>query len=373
MVELSKEKLEDWYLHNYEDKLKGRYITQTDVWPLINNLNGDFKIREIGSSYQGKTIRSIEYGVGKIKILLWSQMHGNESTGTKALFDLFRFLQNPKRLKENKEFIQNHCTLLFVPILNPDGAEVYTRVNAQEIDLNRDVLDQKAPESKLLMEVLNSFQPEYCFNLHDQRTIFSVGQQNFPATLSFLAPSIDEERTINEGRIETMRVISGIYDFLRTIVPDQIGRYTDEFYPTATGDNFQKAGYNTILIESGHFIGDYSRETSRMHTFFAILQGILIIAKGLKDTDYHLYFTIPDNQKNFLDIIFKNIKYQDSITNLGFLYQEQLENGKIKFVPKLEMNGKLDGFNANTIIQEMNLNFNELDDVLTYIKKNVSI
>ena len=70
MVELSKEKLEDWYLHNYEDKLKGRYITQTDVWPLINNLNGDFKIREIGSSYQGKTIRSIEYGIGKIKKIL---------------------------------------------------------------------------------------------------------------------------------------------------------------------------------------------------------------------------------------------------------------------------------------------------------------
>ena len=59
-------------------------------------------------------------------------------------------------------------------MLNPDGAEAYTRVNAQGIDLNRDVIDVKALESQVLQQVLKKVNPQYCFNLHDQRTIFSV-------------------------------------------------------------------------------------------------------------------------------------------------------------------------------------------------------
>ena len=42
------------------------------------------------------------------------------------------------------------------------------------IDLNRDAVDRKAKESKLLRRILEEFQPDFCFNLHDQRTIFGV-------------------------------------------------------------------------------------------------------------------------------------------------------------------------------------------------------
>jgi murein tripeptide amidase MpaA len=68
-------------------------------------------------------------------------------------------------------------------MLNPDGALNFTRVNANKVDLNRDAVDRKAKESKLLRKVLEDFNPEFCFNLHDQRTIFNVEGTKNPATI----------------------------------------------------------------------------------------------------------------------------------------------------------------------------------------------
>ena len=158
-------------------------------------------------------------------------MHGNESTGTKALFDLFNFFENPKELLEISKEILKKCTITIVPMLNPDGAIKYTRENAEGIDLNRDAVARKGVESRLLRTLLDDFNPDFCFNLHDQRTIFNVEGSDKPATISFLAPSEEVSRKITKGRTETMSVIVAMNDFLQQAIPNQIGRYTDEFYP----------------------------------------------------------------------------------------------------------------------------------------------
>ena len=67
-------------------------------------------------------------GTGSTKVLMWSQMHGNESTTTKSLLDLLRFLNT------NPDWLDN-LQLSIIPILNPDGAKAYTRVNANQVDL----------------------------------------------------------------------------------------------------------------------------------------------------------------------------------------------------------------------------------------------
>ena len=43
------------------------------------------KFLQLGSSENNVPIYSLKIGTGKKKILLWSQMHGNESTGTKSI------------------------------------------------------------------------------------------------------------------------------------------------------------------------------------------------------------------------------------------------------------------------------------------------
>ena len=152
-----------------EPKLKGKYIYLDTILPLLNSLNSDFEITEIGKSVQGRAIHQVKIGTGATKILMWSQMHGNESTTTKGLFDFFNFLKSDNEIANR---IKSDYTLICIPVLNPDGAFLYTRENANQVDLNRDAFNATQPEMQILHSVYKSFQPDYCYNLHDQRTIF---------------------------------------------------------------------------------------------------------------------------------------------------------------------------------------------------------
>ena len=75
-----------------ESLLYGRYLNTNHIDILQEKHKTNFHISSVGSSVEGKKIISYSIGDGPIKILMWSQMHGNESTTTKALFDLFNFL-----------------------------------------------------------------------------------------------------------------------------------------------------------------------------------------------------------------------------------------------------------------------------------------
>lgn len=326
-----------------ESALFGRWITLENILPLIKKLNSTYKTEVLGFSEENRSIFKISIGSGKKKILMWSQMHGNESTGTKSVFDFLNYLEKQKDNIVVKTILEA-CTIVIVPMLNPDGSQAYTRVNAHQIDLNRDAVDKKAKESKLLRNLLDEFQPDFCFNLHDQRTIFGVEGTKKPATISFLAPSEEENRTITDGRKETMNVIVAMNRLLQKIIPNHIGRYTDEFYPTATGDNFQKLGYNTILIEAGHYSNDYKREEVRKYNFFAILQGVLHIARNQYFSDYKDYFAIPNNVKNFYDIIHRSSNTEKDI---AFQYVESIKGST--FVLSLEKKeaGKLSNYLAH--------------------------
>jgi len=322
--------LQEVYPGVKEEKLFGKWIRIQDIEPLYQNLASFIRFEKLGDSEQNRPIYKLSLGSGPKKVLIWSQMHGNESTGTRAVFDFLNFIKD----FENHEIavaILNECTIEIIPMLNPDGAEVYTRVNGYNIDLNRDAVDRKAKESKLLRGVLDEFNPKFCFNLHDQRTIFGVDGTKNPATISFLAPSEEVTRKVTDGRKETMNVIVSMNQLLQEMIPNHVGLYTDEFYPTATGDNFQKLGHNCILIEAGHYPNDYNREETRKYNFFALLQGLYHIAMTSDFSEHEQYFNIPNNNKQFLDIIHRNKSKADE----GFLYKDQIKEGV--FVSLLEL------------------------------------
>ncbi|GGK50676.1 peptidase M14 [Lutibacter litoralis] len=359
--------LENWYNANFESKLKGRRILFDDIEPLIKSLSSKFKTEIIGYSENNIPIYKISIGTGAIKILSWSQMHGNESTGTKALFDLFSFFErsdSDTTLKRISDVIIKNCTLQFIVLLNPDGAIKFTRENINNIDLNRDAVAIKAVESKLLRSVLDEFNPKFCFNLHDQRSIFNVEGTSNPATISFLAPSEDVERTLTKGRKETMSVIVAMNALLQKFIPDHIGRYTDEFYPTATGDNFQKLGHNTILIEAGHFKNDYDREITRKYNFYAILQGLFYMAMADNFLNYTPYFNIPNNDTLFLDIIYTDLKIKNNdivtIEDVGIQFKFKVEDDKFVMYKSIEKQGDLSKYFSYNKINATNMNFEEL-------------
>jgi hypothetical protein len=203
----------------------------------------------VGRSVQGRPIHLLTVGSGPRKILLWSQMHGDEPSATPALLDLAHTLlafDSPEHRS-----ILDGLTLLMVPMLNPDGAERYARRNAQAIDINRDALDLATPEGRLLKAVRDRFQPELGFNLHDQNRRTTVGDTGVLSTISLLAVAGDREGTVTPGRARAKRVCSAVARTLEPFVPGGIGRYDEDWNPRAFGDNVTAWGTPVVLIESG--------------------------------------------------------------------------------------------------------------------------
>ena len=328
-----------------EETIKGRYVTDKDIDPFLNTVAKDFIIQIEGLSVDERAIKSIVLGKGKLNILMWSQMHGNESTTTKAVLDLINFLKSGSDLASS---ILKNCTLKIVPILNPDGAMAYTRVNANGVDLNRDAQERTQPESIVLRKIYEDFKPNYCFNLHDQRTIFNVGNTPKPATVSFLAPAHDPERSISKTRGISMQLIVAMNQELQKFIPGQVGRYDDGFNSNCVGDTFQMLHIPTILFESGHFPGDYEREETRKYIFTALVKALEVISKGtINQYKMDSYFNIPDNNKLFYDVMIKNIHILEPKYELGnsaaIQFVETLVDGKIEFKGKLEEIGDLQG------------------------------
>ncbi|QEE50764.1 peptidase M14 [Flavobacterium alkalisoli] len=315
-------------------QLRGRYITNKHIEPILNDLKNDFEIGVAGHSVLNKPIYSIKTGTGSTRVFIWSQMHGNESTTTKAVFDFLNFLKSDDELAKS---FKQHFTYYILPIVNPDGAELYTRANANEVDLNRDSVNLSQPEAKVLRGAFDSFKPHFAYNMHDQRTIFGLGDDNpKPATVSFLAPSYNEEREVNEPRQTAINVIAAMNETLQEFIPGQVGRFDDGFNINCIGDMFQSIGVPTILFEAGHYQNDYLREKTRKFVFFAILSGFNAIYENVivvnKREDY---FRIPQNKVIFFDFMYKNVKInyenKEIITNFASHYKEVLIDNSVIF------------------------------------------
>lgn len=292
-------------------------------------------------------------------------MHGNESTTTKAVFDLLNSLgaSNPYT-----KSILEVCTIKIIPILNPDGALAYTRFNANDVDLNRDAQALSQPESRVLRAVFDDFKPDYCFNLHGQRTIYNVSGLNSPATISFLAPAQDEARNITSGRKIAMEIIGRMNSVLQSQIPGQVGLYDDTFNINCVGDTIQSKNVPSILFEAGHYHKDYARERTREFIYQSLFIAVDYIAKhNIDGKGYKPYLDIPQNDSRFLDLIISNIGPQPKGNDIGILYEEHLIDGKVEFIPKIEKISDLGDYFAH---REINANNHE---VLTHESKPISV
>lgn len=359
-----------------ELQLNNRYITNKHIEPLLRNLQDKLQIDTIGYSVLNNPIYGITIGSGDKRILMWSQMHGNESTTTKAIFDLLNTLLDASLVSET---ILNACTLYIIPILNPDGANAYTRINANEVDLNRDAQNLTQPESKVLRQVFNTFKPHYCYNLHGQRTIFSAGKVNKSATVSFLSPAQDPACTITPNRQVSMEIIAVMNAALQNVIPNQVGVYDDAFNLNCVGDTFQSEHVPTILFEAGHYANDYARDQTREFIYIAYITSLEYIAKNtITGANYKPYFEIPENEKCFYDIIIKDAKVieddKETIADIAIQYQEKLIDGVVQFLPKVEKIGMLDGYFAHNTIQANKLEvFNNDGELLKIDSENVFV
>jgi hypothetical protein len=275
-------------------------VRHTDLEKYLEQLKAaGVAVTEAGRSAADREIYQLEWGKGKTRVLMWSQMHGDEPTATSTLVDLFYFLQkNPdvpwvKRLSET-------FTLRAVPMLNPDGAELFQRRNAQFIDINRDARDLATPEGRLLKKLRDDWQPEIGFNLHNQNPLTSVGRTRKQATISLLAVSGDPEGKSSPAHLRSKRLCAVMIEALQPFIKGHIGRYDDDYNPRAFGDRMSEWGTATILVETGALHGKDEMYLIKLN-FIAYLAALQALVDGSEaKTDAAVYDKTPFNETGYL-------------------------------------------------------------------------
>lgn len=275
-------------------------IMQADILPLIETLPALFHTAEAGQSFEGRTLYGIRVGNGATRVLAWSQMHGDESTATRSVFDLFRFLADDSvTFSKIRNTILSQLSLFIVPMVNPDGAQRWRRENAQGIDVNRDARRGATPEGRTLQNLCRTFAPHFALNLHDQNSYYSAGASRCPATFSFQAAPPDAASSMTPTRAQAMKLIVHLNRKLQPLLSQCIGRWNNDYEPRAFGEWFQAQRVATLLIESGGYPGDEERNEVRRFHFGILLETLRAIASGAyAEQPAEAYEQLPLNREN---------------------------------------------------------------------------
>lgn len=361
-----------------EKTLIHRRFKYSEILPLIKQLqnNKDFNVNKVGCSAEGRDLFLISIGSGDKKIFLWSQMHGDEPTATAALFDIFNFFSD-SAYSEFKQHILSKVKIYFLPMLNPDGAERFQRRNLYDIDINRDANRFQTPEAVVLKEVFDSLKADFGFNLHDQDPRSSVGNSFKSAAISFLAPAFNYEKETDPVREKSILLIGRLTKMLNQFIPGHIGKYSDDYEPRAFGDNFQKWGTSTILVESGGWNDDPEKQFLRKLNFLLLISSFKEIAdSSYKNETADTYNKIPFNDKYIFDLLLRNmtINYNDNKIkiDIGVNFFEFASNEKEKIYRKSSIQdiGDLSVFYG---FQDFDFSGYEIQPAKTFSQKHLNI
>jgi hypothetical protein len=271
-----------------------KYLSDNQWYMPYNELLAAFNWEIIGYSSEERPILNTTLGSGSRSICMWAGMHGNETTGVFMLLSLID-------LYTRKKIDLSAFSIHIIPVINPDAYVRFTRRNGLSIDLNRDFRAFQTIESAKLIGWIKMKSPELCLNLHDQRSIFHVNKE--PAYTSFLVPSADVSRAMTPLR---RAVMNRVGNALRTMgVPlEGIGRYSDEFYPTAVGDYLMAQGIPNVLFESGVSVDDFERMKARLFGLNA-----MVALLHADDKPSAVYDALPQNKEGQLEWVFTGVLY----------------------------------------------------------------
>lgn len=282
----------------------------------------------LGTSEEGRPLWAFTLGNGPITRLAWAQMHGNEPTATHSLL---RIMQQVSALPHGESWA-------FFPLVNPDGADRFTRVNAKGVDINRDARERQSREAQILWDWIQHHNPKVAYNLHDQRSWFGIPNSSLSATFSVLAARANPEGSLTPA----MRTAQGAAGDLATIFQNLSGlpttTFDDSFYPGAFGENVQGSGIPVVLVETGSHLSGYNRS-----------QQVAWLADGLMQhwtAPHDLvvgYQSLVQAEPGRFDLILSDPNPIDGV-DWAFTATEQVVDGKSKLfweLAALDSAGKL--------------------------------
>jgi len=148
---------------------------QAAAAPIGETAPSPLRWKEIGTSVQGRSIRTVTLGTGPRKVLWVGGIHGDEREGSHATASL------PRAFRESPGAMDK-VTLTILEDINPDGTALGVRWNANGVDLNRNYpaanfqasrrfgstpLNQ--PESKVLHDLILELGPDLVIVAHSWR------------------------------------------------------------------------------------------------------------------------------------------------------------------------------------------------------------
>jgi hypothetical protein len=301
--------LEEVHARARASGLEDRTFSPERWWEVMEpfvEASEELRMEEVGHSAEGRPLRLVSFGSGPVPVLLWSQMHGDESTASMALADLIHWVARDASHPFLRE-LGERLTVHMLPILNPDGAARFQRRNAQGVDINRDARALATPEGRTLKAVRDRLEPAFGFNLHDQAVGTRVGTTDRGTAIALLAPPFNEARDVNPVRQRAMEVAAVIRTALEPRVGGYMARWDDTFNPRAFGDLMTAWGTSTILIESGGWEGDPEKQFLRKLNFIGILTALEAIAtESYRDYPVELYASLPQNGRRVGDLLIRD-------------------------------------------------------------------
>ena len=99
------------------------------------------------------------------RLLILCRQHGDEPASTESLLRLIGGVASGGDPALRSAL--SHVTLYVIPMVNPDGAEAGTRVNAHRADLNRDWGLFKQPETRAVAAAAKSIRPALIIDAHN--------------------------------------------------------------------------------------------------------------------------------------------------------------------------------------------------------------
>lgn len=184
-----------------------------------------------GESVEERPIYSATVGEGEQKLMIVTQQHGDEPTGTEAAMHLLEWLSGDS---EEAQALREQVTLTVMPRVNPDGFErweqlvageldpesaIDPRRNSEDIDLNRtwdssEVIDASLiPETIAVKQVIDAFQPELILDYHNQNNYINASEEL--ETISILWPTNDnvDPMVTSTAQQAAVAVSQGVDDF----------------------------------------------------------------------------------------------------------------------------------------------------------------
>ncbi len=220
----------------------------------------------IGQSVEGRDIPAIflttdlTFGSNrdtKPIVLIHCQQHGDEPSGKEAALLLARELTGPRM------DLLEELDVILVPQVNPDGAELDQRRNANIMDLNRNHVILSEPETASLHKLFRSWMPEVTLDVHEYNII----------SKSWIEAGYVKYADEQLGGVTNLNISSEIASFSRNHIIPNVGTkieragYSFHRYIVGSPFNNSRLRYSTTKINDGRqSFGIYN-------TFSFILEG----------------------------------------------------------------------------------------------------